>query len=126
VNEQARPSIPHLAAGAAAGLAVALAIGWWLAPAQLANSDPSALHPDYRDEYVLMIAAAYEVEQDIELVKERLLLLNPESVADPLLELAERRAQAGNDEEEVARLARLAWVLGETTPLLVPYLEDGS
>ena len=125
MDEQLRPSIRHIAAGAAAGLAVAVAIGWWLAPVQRADSAPSALHPDYRDEYVLMIAAAYEVEQDTALAEERLLLLEPEALPAPLLELGERLVEAGYSEDDVIRLARLAWVLGETTPVLAPYLEDG-
>jgi len=124
VNEQVRPSVLHVVAGAAVGLVLAVAIGWWLAPAQTANSSPSALHPDYRDEYVLMIASAYEVEGDLDLVLERLALLDAEEPSAPLVELGERLAAAGNRDADTARVARLAWVLGATTPALVPYLED--
>jgi hypothetical protein len=123
VNHQFQRSIRHIAAGAAAGLLLAAAIGWGLAPAGTSASTPAELHPDYQDEYVMMIAASYEVEQDIDLVKERLLLLEPDRVCGPLLELAERLAQTPNNDDEVARLANLAWILGETTPALVPYLE---
>jgi hypothetical protein len=124
VNDKSPPSIPHLAAGTAAGLLLAVAIGWGLAPAQTSDSTPADLHPDYQEEYILMIAAAYELERDIDLVEERLLLLEPETVCTPLLELAERLAETPNNKDDVIRLANLAWILGETTPALAPYLED--
>ena len=41
----------------------------------------------------------------------------------PLVELGERLAATGHREADTARVARLAWVLGATTPALVPYLE---
>lgn len=105
------------------GLALGLALGWRIWPVTYTNTAPDVLRQDYRDDYVLMVATAYEVEGDLSKARERLILLDPEEPAAPPIELAERLADANGDREDIARLARLAWALGATTPRLTPYLE---
>ena len=111
------------AAGVAVGLALGFAIGWWLWPVQYTNTAPAVLRQDYHDDYVVMVAIAYEVEEDLERARERLELLDLEEPAAPVVELAERLVEAGGSAEDVTRLARLAWALGATTSTLIPYLE---
>jgi len=98
-------------------------IGWWLWPVQYTNTAPVVLRQDYRDDYIVMIATAYEVEEDLEQARERLKLLDPREPATLVVELAERLIEAGGDADDIARLARLAWALGATTSTLIPYLE---
>jgi hypothetical protein len=88
------------------------------------NTSPAALREDHRDDYVLMIAAAYEVEQDLQEARSRLELLNPDEPAAPVLDLAERLIENGGKEEDITRLAHLAQALSETNPILAPYLES--
>lgn len=111
------------AAGVAIGLALGFAIGWWLWPAKYTNTAPSMLRQDYYDDYLLMIAAAYEVEGNLEQAQERLTSLAPEEPVAPVIELAERLIEAGGTPVEITRLARLAQALGTTTPALAPYQE---
>jgi len=123
VSHQARKWLTRAATGAVLGLALGFAVGWWLWPVQYTNTAPSVLRWDYRDDYVVMVATAYEAEGDLEQARERLGLLDPEKPAAPAIELAERLVEAGGSAEDIARLTRLAWALGSLTPTLSPYLE---
>jgi len=113
----------RIVVGIAAGLALGLAIGW-LWPVRYTNTAPAALRQDYRDDYVVMVAATYEIEGDPDRARERLALLDAEEPAAPVVELAERLVEAGGSVDDIARLARLAWALKATTPTLVPYLGE--
>jgi hypothetical protein len=115
--------IVQAVAGLAVGLALGLAIGW-LWPVQYTSTVPAVLRRDYRDDYVVMVATAYEVEKDLEQASERLALLDPTDPAAPVIELAERLIKVGGSVEDISRLARLAWALRAITPELVPYLES--
>jgi len=111
--------------GVAVGLALGFAIGWWLWPVEYTNTAPSALRWDYRDDYIVMVATAYEMDDgDIERAQGRLELLDPEDPAAPVIELAERLVAAGGRTEDITRLARLARAFGSLPPTLTPYLED--
>ena len=123
MNKWARKWVVRVAVGAVVGLAIGCAIGWWLWPVQYTNTAPTVLRHDYRDDYVVMVATAYEVEEDLEQARERLRLLDSEEPAVPVVELAERLIEAGGSAEDIARLAHLAWGLGATTSTLAPYLE---
>ena len=115
--------VTQAAVGIAAGLTLGLAVGWWLWPVQYTNTAPDVLRQDYRDDYVAMVAAAYEVERDIEQAREWLKLIDPEEPSVPVIELAERLVEAGGSAEDITHLARLAWALGANSPTLIPYLE---
>lgn len=123
MNKRARQWVIRVAVGAATGLALGLAIGWWLWPVQYTNTAPAALRQDYRDDYVVMVATDFEVEQNLEQARKRLKLLDPEEPTAPVVELAERLVEVGGDAEDIARLTYLAWALGATPPALAPYLE---
>jgi len=123
VREQAPGWMIQTAIAVTVGLALGFAVGWWLWPVQYTNTAPAVLRQDYRDDYVVMVATAYEVERDPEQAHERLKLLNPEEPAVSVTELAERLIEADGSTEDIARLARLARALGATIPTLAPYLD---
>jgi len=123
VNKRTKQWLLRAAVGAVVGLVLGFIIGWWLWPVQYTNTAPVVLRQDYRDDYIVMIATAYEVEEDLEQARERLKLLDPREPATLVVELAERLIEAGGDADDIARLARLAWALGATTSTLIPYLE---
>ena len=113
-------------AGIALGLALGIVVGWVLWPVTYTNTSPKALRADYRDEYILMTAAAFEVEHDLEEARARLEQLDPEEPGAPAAELAERLIENGGREEDIGRLARLAEAFGASRPSLTSYLEDDS
>jgi hypothetical protein len=111
------------AVGAVLGLLLGFAVGWWLWPVQYTNTAPNVLRQDYRDDYVAMVAAAYEVEGNLEQARARLELLDPQQPAAPVVALAERIIEVGGSTEDIIRLARLARAFGALTPTLAPYLD---
>lgn len=114
--ERAPDWIARAAIGVAVGLVLGFAIGWWLWPVTYTNTSPAALRDDYRHDYVLMVAAAYEVEGDLRGARDRLELLNPDSPAAPATQLARTLIETDGDEKDIARLAQLAEALGATDP----------
>jgi hypothetical protein len=123
VGERTQTWAMWTAVVAAAGLLLGFAIGWWIWPVQYTNTAPDVLRQDYRDDYVVMVATAHEVEQDLEQARNRLKLLDPEEPAAPVLELAERLVEVGGSAEDITYLARLARALGNLPPTLAPYLD---
>ena len=106
------------------GLALGFAAGWWLWPVQYTNTAPAVLRQDYRDDYVVMVATAYEVEGSLDQALERLRLLDPGDPSVPVVELAERLIGTGGSAEDLARLVRLAEEMGALNPTLAPFLES--
>ncbi|MGD1995114.1 MAG: hypothetical protein PVI59_18125 [Anaerolineae bacterium] len=118
-----RTWVLHATVGAAVGLMLGFAVGWWIWPVQYTNTAPNVLRQDSRDDYVVMVASAYEVERDLEQARARLKLLDPEEPATPVVELAERLVEVGGSAEDIIYLARLAGALGAISPALTPYLD---
>jgi len=108
--------------GLVAGVALGLLIGWGLWRVQYTNTTPAQLRQDYANDYVLMVAAAYWVDGDLDAARDRLSLLDPAAPARPVIELAEQLIADGGRPGDIRLLARLAQALGETTPALEPYL----
>jgi hypothetical protein len=123
VSGQGRGLVVQATVGVVIGLALGFAIGWGLWPVEYTNTSPDVLRQDYHDDYIVMVATAYEVEGDLERARERLALLDPQEPTAPMIELAERLIEVNGDVEDIARLARLAGALGAITPTLAPYLE---
>lgn len=108
--------------GLALGIALGLLVGWVLWPVQYTNTAPAQLRQDYRNEYILMVAAAYQVEGNADTALERLARLDPEQPAHPLVELTETLITQNGRPEDISMLVRLAEALGATTPAMWPYL----
>src|SRR5512135_2596082 len=66
------PVIGTALASFAVGLAIGLTIAWVLWPVQFTNADPSDLRQVYKDDYVRMISAAYQVDGNLVKAKQRL------------------------------------------------------
>jgi hypothetical protein len=57
------------------GAALGLAYGWMISPVQYVDTSPDTLRIDYKTDYVLMAAEAYENEKDLALALRRLALI---------------------------------------------------
>jgi len=60
------------------GIVLGLVYGWVVDPVQYTDITPDALRIDYRTDYVLMVAEAYQAEEDPELASRRLAVLGSE------------------------------------------------
>jgi hypothetical protein len=100
-----------LVVGCALGLAVGLLITWQLWPVEYYNTDPIDLRSEHKEDYVVMIAAAYSQDADLDSATSRLEALGFEDARQAVLDLFERYNEAGY-EGETTSLARLAYDMG--------------
>jgi putative heme iron utilization protein len=126
MRERAPEWLIQSVAGITLGIALGILVGWWLWPVTYTNTSPAALRTDYRDEYILMTAAAFEVDQNLDNAHARLEHLNPEEPGAPAAALAEKLIKHDGSEEDIARLARLADAFGVSRPSFTAYLEGDS
>jgi hypothetical protein len=64
------------------GAAAGLFYGWVVNPVEYVDIAPESLRVDYKADYVLMVAEAYQVEHDIGLAVRRLALLGSSAPSD--------------------------------------------
>lgn len=65
----------------AIGVAIGLLYGWVVDPVEYVDATPESLRADYRVDYVLMAAEAYQAEQDASLAARRLAIFGSEPPA---------------------------------------------
>ncbi len=61
------------------GIGIGLTYGWVINPVVYTDVTPDALRADYRADYVLMVAEAYQGEQDSETAARRIAMIGSES-----------------------------------------------
>jgi len=108
--------------GIAIGIGLALIIGWELLPVQRADSSPAMLRRDYQEEYLRLIAVAYQVDGDLALAQQRLAELPPDS----LVSVTERWIVQGKSDAILLPLTQLARDLDVSTPIMQSYLQRGT
>ena len=64
------------------GCAIGLVYGWFINPVEYVNTAPNSLRTDYKTDYILMVAEAYKVEQNLDLAVHRLGLLGETAPID--------------------------------------------
>ena len=52
--------------GLLAGVGVGLLLGWVVVPVEYVDTAIADLHPDYKEEYILLVASAYSLDGDLE------------------------------------------------------------
>ncbi|MCP4139234.1 MAG: hypothetical protein GY755_02895 [Chloroflexi bacterium] len=102
------------------GLAIGLFYGWRIAPVEYTDFAPNALHEDYRNDYILMVAESYQNEKDLEKAAHQLALI---SSAPPTEIIAESLATSDYAQKDIDILEKLllemrAWQpsLSESVP----------
>lgn len=102
------------------GVVVGLALGWaygtFVQPVRYIDSDPSALAETYKDDWLVMIAAGYRLDGDLERARSRIVALGYFDAAGAVTALAQRSAA------DSSRLPGTVQLLGE----LAFALETGS
>ncbi len=63
------------------GVIIGLIYGWTIDPIEYTDVTPNILRADYRADYVLMVAEAYQTEQDRDTAARRLAILSSEPPA---------------------------------------------
>ena len=90
------------------GIALGLVYGWVINPVQYTDITPDALRLDYQTDYVLMVAEAYQSEEDPALAARRLAVLGsdpPALIAGKAYNFAQQSAYPADDVELLQELA---------------------
>jgi hypothetical protein len=96
-----------VAVAAMLGIALGLIYGWVIDPIEYTDVPPNILREDYRADYVLMVAEAYQNEIDSETAARRLAVFGGESpalIAASTLEYAKQKAFTGNEIQALQNL----------------------
>jgi hypothetical protein len=104
------------------GLALSLTYVWVLNPVESYNVALADLNPADKEEYIVLIAAAYAIEGDLNRARARLSELGDPDSARTVAKLAERYIAEKRSTTEIRSLAKLADALGVTSSDLVVYI----
>jgi hypothetical protein len=101
----------------AIGFGIGLLYGWVIDPVEYVDTAPVSMRSDYKTDYVLMVAEAYQVDQDISLAVQRLSFMGgafPVKVVEDAIFFA---VQSGYAPVDLGLLRDLSDALGGgTTP----------
>jgi len=89
------------------GAGVGLAYGWFMQPARSADITPSTLRVDFKTDYILMVAEAYETDRTAALAAQRLAVLGetpPQALVAQAIEFAQK---VGYSEPDINRMQAL-------------------
>lgn len=111
-----------LGAGLILGLGTGLILGWVVWPIEFTEADPTVLEDSYRRDYTVMIAAAYSLDEDLNVARQRLHSLGKADGNAWLLSVTVDYILAEGDETEIRHLVRLADDLGLYSPAMEPFL----
>ncbi len=82
------------------GVVLGLLFGWKVDPVKFVDTTPASLRLDYRTDYVLMVAEAYNGDHNSDLVARRLAIFGgeqPSSICSQALVRAQRTGYSAND-----------------------------
>ena len=102
------PRVARFLVGLVIGLALGLGYARLLQPVTYYDTAPASLRQDYRTDYVLMVAQAYQAEGDLSLALLRLAALGPEPPADMVdqaIEFAKANEFTADDTQVLVDLA---------------------
>ena len=102
------------------GIALGLVYGWVIEPVEYTNVTPNVLREDYRADYVLMTAEAYQIDFDSDTAARRLAIFggsSPTAIVTSALDYANRNAFSA---EEIAALQDLLTAMQTYQPEEIP------
>jgi hypothetical protein len=113
--------VASLFVGLILGVGIGLYLGWVQFPVQYINSPAADLAQRYKDEYTVMIAGAYLIDNDLTTAIERLRILGLENIPQHVQETAERFISNSQNVDDIRDLVALSEGLGRLTPIMEPY-----
>jgi hypothetical protein len=99
------------------GIGSGLFYGWVVNPVQFTDITPEALRLDYKTDYVLMVAEAFQAEQDQDMAARRLAILGSKSPAILANEALTYAGQAGYPDTDLASLQELVLAMQAWGPI---------
>jgi hypothetical protein len=111
-----RSTTVRLLIGLGIGLALGMIYGWVINPVEYVDTTPGSLREDYRTDYILMVAEAYQGDGDLDLARVRLAALGPETPVELMVEAIEYGVAHGFPRGALETLNRLAVALRAVSP----------
>ena len=111
-----------LLAGTVVGLLFGALVGWVIWPVQYTDTDPVDLRPEHKDDYVVMVSAAYALDGDLEEAEARLAELEVDDVSQVVADLASRYISIGAALVDIRNLVQLADALGSSDRAMLDYI----
>ena len=111
-----------LLAGTVVGLLFGALVGWVIWPVQYTDTDPVDLRPEHKDDYVIMVSAAYALDGDLEEAEARLAELEVDDVSQVVADLASRYISIGAALVDIRNLVQLADALGSSDRAMLDYI----
>lgn len=99
------------------GIAAGLYYGWVIDPVEYVDTSPDTLLIDYKTDYVLMVAEAYQLEGDLNLAASRLAVLGDKPPAEIVQDALLFASRAGYVDSDLQKIQGLETQLGGMTPL---------
>ena len=112
----------YLITGFILGLAAGLVFAWLISPVHYVETAPDTLKAEFKDNYRVVIAAAYMADGDLGRAKARLILLNDSDHEQALASQAQSILAQGGSQVDARSLAVLAAALAQQrseTPTMV-------
>jgi hypothetical protein len=106
------------------GAVIGLIFGWQLSPVQIVQSPMSNLSLRFKDEYTIMVADAFQVDQDINEAIRRLQPLGFPNIPVYVREVTERyiSERGSGREADIRTLVVLSRALGYYTPPMQSFM----
>ncbi len=92
----------------ALGIAGGLLYGWVISPVEYVDTTPNTLHPDFRVDYILMVAEVYAADGNLDQAGRQLAVLGSDSPADLASQALDYARDNGYSPHEQGLLQRLA------------------
>ena len=108
--------------GLTAGVGLGLVLGWVIWPISYTNTTITNLSTADRETYIVLVAAAYAADSDLQKAEARLEWLEAYNTPQWVAELTDRYIAEGRNETDIRSLVGLAHALGVDTAQMGPYL----
>jgi hypothetical protein len=105
------------------GAILGLLVGWVFWPVKYVDTKVADLSPEYKEEYIVLVAYAYRQDGDLERAEVRLQRLDVPNVAQSLSATIDNMITAGRDEADIQAMASLAGALDVISPQMLAYLD---
>jgi hypothetical protein len=110
-----------LLVGGLLGLGTGVFLGWGPFPVEYTNGPVTELRQVYKDDYTVMVAEGYVLDDDRAGAFERLRMLQVESIPQHVQDVTERYISSSADIEDIRALVALSDAMGRLTPIMEPY-----
>ena len=104
----------------AIGIGLGLFYGWVISPVQFVDTTPASMRADYRADYVLMIAEAYDADRNTDQAMRRLAVFGSNSPADIAAQALQTGQTIGYSAEDISLLQELTRALQAYQPAPTP------